>query len=297
MTGKDARQVAKGLGFLSPWLVGFLAFTLLPIALAFYYSFCEFSLLKPPLFIGTENYRELMRDQVFWVSMRNTLYYAMMALPAGLLVSLGLAMLLNVQMPGQALFRTIIFLPSLVPVVASAMLWLWLFNARLGLINTALAKLHLTGPGWLTDPSWAMPALVVMSLWGVGHTVVIYLAGLQDVPRELYEAAELDGAGLWGRMWHVTLPMLSPVIFFNLLLEMIHAFQIFASAFIISNGTVGPARSTLFYTLYLYFRGFQDFQMGYASAMAWILVIVVGALAAVFFKTSKSWVHYSGEGK
>ena len=290
MTGKDARQVAKGLGFLSPWLVGFLAFTLLPIALAFYYSFCEFSLLKPPLFIGTDNYRELMRDQVFWVSMRNTLYYAMMALPAGLLVSLGLAMLLNVQMPGQALFRTIIFLPSLVPVVASAMLWLWLFNARLGLINTALAKLHLTGPGWLTDPSWAMPALVVMSLWGVGHTVVIYLAGLQDVPRELYEAAELDGAGLWGRMWHVTLPMLSPVIFFNLIMSVIGVVQVFDVPYIMTQG--GPARATYFVSMYLRDRAFMDLRMGYASAIAWMMFLLVLALTAFAFWTSRRWVHY-----
>ena len=290
MTGKEARQVAKGLGFLSPWLVGFLAFTLLPIALAFYYSFCEFSLLKPPLFIGTENYRELMRDQVFWVSMRNTLYYAMMALPAGLLVSLGLAMLLNVQMPGQALFRTIIFLPSLVPVVASAMLWLWLFNARLGLINTALAKLHLTGPGWLTDPSWAMPALVVMSLWGVGHTVVIYLAGLQDVPRELYEAAELDGAGLWGRMWHVTLPMLSPVIFFNLVMAIIGALQVFDLPYIMTGG--GPVRRTYFIAMYLRDSAFQNLRMGYASAMAWVMLTIVLVLTGLAFWSSKHWVHY-----
>ena len=290
MNGKRVRQLAKGLAFLSPWMVGFLAFTLLPIALAFYYSFCEFSLLKTPMFIGADNYRELMRDEVFWISMRNTIYYASMALPMGLLVSLGLAMLLNVKMPGQAIFRTIIFLPSLVPIVASAMLWLWLFNARLGLINTALAKLHLTGPGWLTDPSWAMPALVLMSLWGVGYTVVIYLAGLQDVPKELYEAAELDGAGLWGRLWHVTLPMLSPVIFFNLIMAIIGVIQVFDVPYIMTQG--GPARATYFVSMYLRDRAFTDLRMGYASAIAWMMFVLVLALTGVAFWTSSRWVHY-----
>jgi multiple sugar transport system permease protein len=208
----------------------------------------------------------------------------------GLLVSLGLSMLLNVKMPGQAIFRTIIFLPSLAPVVASAMLWLWLFNARLGLINTALAKLHIEGPGWLTDPSWAMPALVLMSLWGVGYTVVIYLAGLQDVPKELYEAAELDGAGLWGRLWHVTLPMLSPVIFFNLILSLIGVVQVFDVPYIMTQG--GPARATYFVSMYLRDRAFQDLRMGYASAIAWMMFLLVLALTAAAFWTSKRWVHY-----
>jgi multiple sugar transport system permease protein len=290
MRRNDARQLVKGLAFLSPWMVGFLAFTLLPIALAFYYSFCEFSLLKAPMLIGADNYRELFRDEVFWISMRNTIYYASMALPMGLLVSLGLAMLLNVKMPGQAVFRTIIFLPSLVPIVASAMLWLWLFNARLGLINTALAKLHVTGPGWLTDPSWAMPALVLMSLWGVGYTVVIYLAGLQDVPKELYEAAELDGAGLWGRLWHVTLPMLSPVIFFNLIMAIIGVIQVFDVPYIMTQG--GPARATYFVSMYLRDRAFTDLRMGYASAIAWMMFVLVLALTGVAFWTSSRWVHY-----
>ena len=290
MTRRDLKQFGKGMAFCSPWLIGFLVFMLVPIALSFYYGLCEFTLLKPPVYIGNANYRELLNDPKFWLSLKNTLYYALMALPAGLLVSLGLAMLLNVQMPGQALFRTIIFLPSLVPVVASAMLWLWLFNARLGLINTALAKLHLTGPGWLTDPSWAMPALVVMSLWGVGHTVVIYLAGLQDVPRELYEAAELDGAGLWGRMWHVTLPMLSPVIFFNLIMAIIGVIQVFDVPYIMTQG--GPARATYFVSMYLRDRAFMDLRMGYASAIAWMMFLLVLALTAFAFWTSRRWVHY-----
>ncbi|HVK06329.1 MAG TPA: sugar ABC transporter permease, partial [Armatimonadaceae bacterium] len=203
MRGAEGRNLGKGLAFLSPWLMGFLVFTLLPVGLSFYYSLCDYSLLQPPLYVGAANYRDLMADPVFWKALKNTFWYALMALPAGMLVSLGLALLLNAPIGGQAIYRTIIFLPSLVPTVASAMLWLWLFNAKLGLINTLLGFVGIEGPGWLTTPEWAMPALALMSLWGVGHTVVIYLAGLQDVPRELYEAAELDGVGPVSRLMNV----------------------------------------------------------------------------------------------
>ena len=289
----ELKQFAKGMGFLSPWLVGFFVFTLLPIAMSFYYSVSDFSGIQPPMYIGAGNYRELMHDPVFWLSLKNTLYYASMALPAGLCVSLGLALLLNVRMPGQAIFRTVIFLPSIVPIVASAMLWLWLFNARLGLINTLLAKIHIAGPGWLTDPRWAMPSLALMSLWGVGYTVVIYLAGLQDVPIELYEAAELDGAGTWGRLWHVTLPLLSPVIFFNLIMALIGILQVFDIPYIMTQGE--PARATYFISMYLRDCAFQFLRMGYASAMAWMMLLIVLILTGVAFAASKRWVHYQGK--
>lgn len=293
MTRQELRSMAVGYAFLSPWIVGFLAFTLLPVGLSFYYSLCDYTLLQSPVFIGLENYSDLARDEVFWRSLFNTFYYAAMALPGGLLVSLGLAMLLNVKVPGQAVWRTIIFLPSLVPVVASAMLWMWLFNAKLGLINALLAKLGIEGPGWLTDPSWAMPALALMSLWGVGHAVVIYLAGLQDVPRELYEAAEIDGAGVWRRVWNVTLPMLSPVIFFNLVMAIIGTLQVFDVPYIMTGG--GPARATYFVTMYLYDNAFNYLQMGYASAMAWIMLLIVLALTGIAFWSSSRWVHYQGK--
>jgi multiple sugar transport system permease protein len=289
MPQRQLTQLAKGLGFLSPWLIGFLAFTLLPIALSFYYSLCDFSVIQSPMYIGAANYRELASDPVFWASLKNTSYYALMALPGGLCVSLGLAMLLNVKMPGQAIFRTIIFLPALVPIVASAMLWMWLFNARLGLINVVLAKLHITGPAWITDPAWAMPSLALMSLWGVGYTVVIYLAGLQDVPRELYEAAEIDGAGIWRRVWHITLPMLSPVIFFNLVLAIIGVVQVFDVPYIMTGG--GPARMTYFVSMYLRDCAFSYLRMGYASAMAWIMLLIVLLLTALAFWTSKHFEH------
>ncbi|HEX4054863.1 MAG TPA: sugar ABC transporter permease [Tepidisphaeraceae bacterium] len=296
---RELRQFGKGMAFLSPWLIGFLVFTLLPIAVSFYFSLCKFDLLQAPRFIGAHNYTDLLHDQTFWKATWNTFYYTAMALPAGLLVSLGLAMLLNVDIPGQAIWRTIIFMPSLVPIVASAMLWMWLLNPRLGLINVLLARLfallhlHVSTPPWLADPRWAMPALALMSLWGVGNAVVIYLAGLQDVPVELYEAAELDGAGVFGRIWHVTIPMVSPVIFFNLIMAIIGALQVFDVPYIMTNG--GPVHSTYFMSMYLYDNAFVYLQMGYASAIAWIMLLIVLALTGVAFWSSSRWVHYQGK--
>lgn len=282
------------MAFLSPWLIGFLAFTLIPVILSFYYSLCEYSLLQPPMFIGAENYRELARDGVFWQSLGNTLYFAAMIIPASLFLSLGLAMLLNVKIPGQSFFRTIIFMPSLVPIVASAMVWMWMLNGKYGMINHLLAKFGISGPSWLENPYWAMPALVMMSLWGVGYNVVVYLAGLQDVPRELYEAAEIDGAGIWGRLWHVTIPILSPVIFFNLIMSIIWVLQVLDIPYIMTpNG--GPARSTEFIAMYLYDNGFRFLRMGYASAIAWIMLLVILALTGIAFWSSKRWVHYQGK--
>jgi len=289
----ETRDFLRGMAFISPWLVGFLAFTLIPIGLSLYYSFCDYSLLQPPLFKGLANYRLLARDSVFWKVVFNTAIYALMALPLGMVVALGAAMLLNMKLRGQSIYRTIIFLPSLVPAVASAMLWLWLFNAKLGLINLALQKLGVSNPpGWLTDVRWAMPALVIMSFWGIGNSVIIYLAGLQDVPRELYEAASIDGANTARKIWHVTLPFISPVIFFNLIMGIIGTLQVFAVPYIMTQG--GPARSTYFYTMYLYDNAFNYLKMGYANAMAWIQLLIVLALTALAAWSSKRWVHYQG---
>lgn len=310
MTAIEQRRLRNGLAFLSLWIIGFLVFLLIPVCLSFYYSFCDYSLLQSPAFIGLSNYRELMADPVFWQSLRNTLSYASIALPAGLMVSLGLALLLNQKVVGQSFFRTMVFLPSLVPTVASAMLWLWLFNTKLGLLNTVLdtppfaalihginlllGLLHLppiqTPIGWLTDPTCALPALAFMSLWGVGQTVVIYLAGLQDVPKELLESAELDGANAIQRLWNVTLPMLSPVIFFNLIMAIIGSLQEFSVPYIMTGG--GPARATYFFTMYLYDNAFTYLKMGYASAMAWIQLAMVLLLTGLAFWSSKRWVHY-----
>jgi multiple sugar transport system permease protein len=292
MTRTDARNLAKGLAFVSPWLVGFSVFMAVPIGLSFYYSLCDYPLAKLPLYIGGDNYRRLVHDPLFWLSLRNTAYYAAMALPAGMAVSLGLALLLNAKLWGQGMFRTIIFLPSLIPSVASAMLWLWMFNSKLGLLNHLLALVGIHGPRWIADARWAMPSLALMSLWGVGNTVVIYLAGLQDVPLELIEAAEIDGAGRWRRLWNVTLPMLSPVIFFNLIMALIGTVQMLTVPYIMTQG--GPDNATYLYTMYLYDNAFHYVQMGYASAMAWIQLLIVLALTALAFWSSRRWVHYQG---
>jgi multiple sugar transport system permease protein len=291
----ETRELAKGMAFISPWVIGFAVFTLAPVCLCLYYSFCKFNLLTPPRWIGLDNYRTMLSDATFWQATRNTTVYTAMAVPAGTLVSLGLAMLLTVQIPGRAVWRAIIFLPSLVPTVAAAMVWMWLLNAKLGLVNIMIEKLGIDPPQWLADPAWALPALAFMSLWGVGNAVVIYLAGLQDVPRELYEAAELDGAGIWARMWHVTLPMLSPVIFFNLVVAIIGTLKYFDMPYIMSAIGLGPGHSAYVLSMYVYDNAFLYVKMGYAAALGWVLLLMVLLLTAVAFWSSKRWVHYEGK--
>jgi multiple sugar transport system permease protein len=292
-SGIGENRLGTGLAFLSPWLIGFAIFTAIPIGMAFYFSFCNYSLLDKPLWVGLDNYRDLMHDRWFWNALSVTGRYALMALPAGMFVSLGLAILLNQPIRSQAIYRTIIFLPSLVPVAASAMIWFWLFNTKLGLINYALSFLHIGPVGWLTSPNVALPALAFMSLWGVGYTVVIYLAGLQDVPKDLYEAAALDGATGWRRMWHVTLPMISPVIFFNLVIAIIGVFRIMDLPYIMTNG--GPANATQFIALYVYTNAFLYVRMGYASSMAFVQLIFILILTAIAFWSARHWVHYQGK--
>jgi len=295
MTKLERRNLFKGLAFLSPWLIGFAVFTLLPIILSFYFSLCDYSLLQTPVYRGAENYRTLATDPVFWQSMRVTAKFALLALPSGMILALILALLLNVKIRGQSIYRTIIFLPSLVPAVALAMIWLWLYNPKLGLINLGLRHLGVSSPpGWLSDPVWSLPALVLMSLWGVGNTVIIYLAGLQDVPADLYEAASLDGAGTLAKIWHVTIPSISPVIFFNLIIAIIGTVQQFTLPFIMTPSGQ-PARATYFYTMYLYDNAFSYLKMGQGSAMAWIQLLIILALTGIAFWTSKRWVYYQGK--
>ena len=304
MSTPARRRLLAGLGFTSLWIVGLGVFTLYPVIASLYYSFCDYSILQRPVWIGMENYRQLAGDEVFRVALRNTLFYAAVSVPLGVVVSLALALLLNCEVRGRAVFRTLFYLPSIVPVVASSMLWLWIFNGEYGLLNFVLAPVFaLWGgapPAWLGDPAWAKPALVLMSLWGVGNAMVIYLAGLQDVPKELYESAEIDGAGPVRRFWHITLPMISPVVYFNVIMGLIGAMQVFTQAFVLSSsisggdGTLGsPARSTLFYAVYLYSTAFQDLRMGYASAMAWIFFLIIAALTWIANAIADRRVHYS----
>ena len=293
MTRTDRRNLRNALLFLSPWIVGFAVFMLYPIAASVYFSFCDYSVLERPVWIGLENYTELLRDDIFWTSLVNTSYYAAVSLPLGMLVALALAILLNAKVRGLAVYRTIFFLPSILPVVAMSILWLWIFNGQYGVLNYTLGLVGVPSrvlPTWLDSKAWAMPALILMGLWGVGYSVVIYLAGLQDVPVSLYESAEIDGASWWQKTVHITLPMLSPVIYFNLVMGIIGTFQIFAQPYIMTQG--GPERATTFYTLYLYNRAFEDLRMGYASAMAWILFVIILVLTLLATKLSQRHVHY-----
>lgn len=301
-------ELATGLLFVSPWLVGFLAFMAAPIAMSLYYSFTDYPVLEPPVWIGLENYRSMLGDPIFWRTMWNTTLYAALAVPIGTLAALCVAWLLNQGTRGQSVFRAAVFVPSLVPLVASAMIWMWLFNGELGLINAGLdwagarldgvasalglAEPGLRGPNWLGDKGWAMSALVIMSLWSIGNSVVIYLAALQDVPTSLYEAADLDGMGPLTRFLNVTIPMISPVILFNVIMAIIGSWQVFAVPYIMTAG--GPEYATYFYTMYLYDNAFQYQKMGYASAMAWVQLLIILALTGLTFLVSRRYVHYRG---
>jgi multiple sugar transport system permease protein len=306
-----------GMAFAAPYLVGMVVFLFFPLAMSLYYSFCDYSMLQPPLWIGWDNYRHLVTDDTFHIALINTLIYAAISVPCTLAWSVLLALLLNRQIRSQAAYRTIIFLPTLIPLVATGIIWNWLFNSDSGLINYFLQPIlgtiggilaHIAGwlgassaaqlawrdtsaPAWLGDPHWAMAAIIFVSFWGVGQTVVIFLAGLQDIPKELYEAAEIDGATGWGRLWRVTLPMLSPVIFFNLIMGIIGSWQFFDIPYVMTGG--GPGRATLFYSLYLFNAAFNELRMGAASAMAWILFLIIMAFTALAFWSARKWVHYS----
>ena len=289
------RNQGNGLLFAAPWLLGFLVFIAYPIVASLYYSFCSYDAIRPPHWVGLQNYQRMFtEDDLFWRSLWNTLYMVLFGLPLGLAAALGIALLLNQKLRGMAFYRTLFYLPSITPVVASSILWLWLLNPDMGLVNLGLQKLAVhSPPSWLTDPAWAKPALILMGLWGAGGSMVIYLASLQDVPESLYEAASLDGAGRLQQFRHVMLPMISPVILFNLIMGLIGTFQYFTQAYVMTNG--GPEDSTTFYALHLFNRAFQDFKMGYASAMAWVLFVVALICTAVVFRSSARWVYYAGE--
>jgi multiple sugar transport system permease protein len=291
MTPRAKRDLRNGLLFVAPWIVGFGGFLLYPICQSLYWSFCEYSVLEPAQWIGAANYSDLARDEVFWKALANTLLYAAFALPLGLFVSLSLAILLNSGVRGMTIFRTIFFLPALVPMVALAIIWLWLFNGENGVLNHCLSLIGIVGPPWLTDPSWSKPALTLMSGWSVGHAMVIYMANLQDVPEQLYEAAEIDGAGYFRKLRHITIPIISPVILFNLVMGIIGTLQFFAVPYVLSpQGS--PARSIYFITMYLYDNAFPYLRMGYASSMAWILFVIIFGLTMLALRMSRRHVHY-----
>ncbi len=281
------------LAFISPWILGFLAFFVYPLLLSLFYSFTEYNLLQPPKWVGLQNYSSLTKDSHYLNAVGNTVYFVVFSVPLGVLTAFIIAFLLNQQLRLRVLLRMIFYIPIVVPISATAILWMWIFNSNWGLLNNLLALIGIQGPSWLGSPSWSKPSLIIMQLWLVGGSVLIFLAALQDVPRALYDAAMVDGANAIRRVWHVTIPMLTPAILFSLLTGLIAAFQTFANAWIMTDG--GPIRSTEFYVLYLYDNGFRFFRMGYASAMAWILFGVVVVVTVILFRTSARWVYYGGE--
>ncbi len=294
---RKAAETRAGYAFLAPWLLGFVLLTAGPMIASLYLAFTNYNLFTSPEWVGIENFQRLFQDPNYIQAWKVTALYALIGTPLKLVSALAVAMLLNNSHRGQGFYRSAFYAPSLIGAsVSIAIVWKAMFIDN-GIVDRAGQTLGLPAGGWVGDPGRTLPMLILLTIWQFGAPMVIFLAGLKQIPTELYEAASVDGAGPVRKFLKITLPMLSPVLFFNLLLETIHAFQIFASAFIISSGTGGPARSTLFYTLYLYFRGFRDFQMGYASAMAWVLVLVVGAISFVMFRTQNRWVHYSGESK
>lgn len=295
LTRSERKALRNGLLFTSPWIIGFLAFRVYPFFASLYYSFTFYPILDRPKWVGLDNYINLFDDPRFLTSLYNTSYYALGAVPLATVVGIGLAMLLNTKVRGLSFFRTIYFLPSITPVVATAIVWLWMFDPINGVINYMLDLVGIHGPGWMGSPQWSKPALILMSMWGVGGAVVIYLASLQDVPRELLEAAELDGANSGQKIRHVTLPMISPVILFNVITGIIGAFQYFTEAFVMTGGTGSPADSTLMMSIYLYQSAFQYFKIGYASAQAWMLFLIVIAFTVVLFRVSGRLVYYGGK--
>lgn len=277
---------------ISPWLIGFLGLSLGPIVASLYLSFTQYDMANPAVWIGPENYVRLVRDPLIGQSLKVTGLWVLGGLPLRLAVAFFLAVLMNQKIPGAGFFRTVYYLPSVVSGVAVAIVWMWLLQPQFGIVNYFLRLVGLEGPRWLSSPTWALPGFILMSLWSTGSTMVIFLAGLQGIPVELHEAADIDGAGRLRRFFVITIPLMTPVILFNLIMGIISAFQVFTQAFVMTNG--GPANATLFYMLYLYRVAFQYSQMGYASAMAWVLFLIVLALTLVVFRSSGRWVYYEG---
>jgi multiple sugar transport system permease protein len=279
--------------FIAPWLLGFLIFVLLPMVASLFFSFTRYNALNPPQWIGFKNFGLLADDPIFWKSMRVTFLYTAISVPLGMVVSLFLAMLLNLRVPGMRAIRTIYYLPSILPAVVTGLVWVWLFSVDFGLLNYILYLLTgLKGPNWLGSERWVMPATIISGLWGIGGGVLILLAALQNVPQELYEAAELDGAGVIARFFNVTLPMISSVVLYNLIIGIIGSLQTFARIYVLTGG--GPNYASYFYNLYIYDNAFSYLKLGLASAQAWILFVIIMILTYLALRTSGRWVYYAG---
>jgi multiple sugar transport system permease protein len=291
---REMRRNLEGWAFASPWIVGFILFTAGPMLASAVMALMKWDLLTSPTFVGLENFRRAAwGDPLVWQSIRITTLYAVVSVPLNIVLGLGLALMLNSGIRGLRFYRTAYFLPSVLSGVAVALLWRWVFENQFGLANTMLSYVGLRGPNWLGDGTWALPSLILMNIWAIGGGMIIYLAGLQGIPTELYEAAEVDGANWWRRLWTITLPLVTPALFFQLVIGVIQALQVFTQPYVMTGG--GPYNSTLFFVLYLYQNAFQFFQMGYASALAWILFFYILVLTLVIFRSGDFWVHYEGQ--
>ena len=279
--------------FILPWLIGFLVFTAGPMLASLYISFTRWEIVTPSQWVGLGQYVKLFRDDRFYLSLYNTAYYVFLGVPLHLFLALLAALAMNLNLRGIRIFRTLYYVPSITPVVANSILWLWIFHPQWGLANAFLQTLGLEGLYWLQDPKLSKPSFIIMSFWSIGGQMVILLAALKGISRTYYEAAEIDGANVMRQFRHITLPLLTPALFFNLILAIIGAFQVFAQAFIMTEG--GPSYSTLFYVLYLYRMAFENFRMGYASAMAWVLFVIILLFTLLQFRVSDLWVFYEGE--
>jgi multiple sugar transport system permease protein len=297
LTARQRREEREGYAYLAPWLIGFFAFTAMPIAASIVLSFTRYSVLRPPEFLGLENFRRALGggDRLMWPSIGRSFYYALLNVPTRVVGALLVAILLNQGLRLTAFWRTLFFLPSLTPSVATAYVWRWILNSEIGVLRLAFDLVGLDMPRWLGSMEWAIPSLVMMGLWSTvgGSSMIIFLAGLQDVPQELLEAAEIDGAGRWRKFRHITVPMLSPVIFFNLIMGLIRALRVFDTAYIATAG--GPGYATWFISLHIYDTAFVSFDMGYAAALSWILAVIIVVMTMFQFRLSRGWVYYQGE--
>lgn len=293
---RTTRETLAFYGFISPWIVGFVVFTAIPMGASLWLSFTNWDSFQTPDFVGWDNYTKLLfADPLFWKALGNTLYFAVISVPLSLLLGLGLANLLAKPFRGARFFRTVIYLPALVPLVAAAMIFRWLLAPQSGPINGFLALFGIQGPAWLLDANWVIPAIIMLSVWQVGAGTILLIAALQGVPVELYEAARLDGASPTQQFWRISVPMITPILFFNLITGMIAAFQVFSQVYVLTDGTSGPNNASLMLVPYVYDNAFRFYNMGYASALAWVLFLIILAFSAVIMRSSRAWVFYESE--
>ncbi|TKJ47207.1 ABC transporter permease [Candidatus Aerophobetes bacterium Ae_b3a] len=291
----ERSRLRNGLLFALPWLIGISIFYLYPIAGTLYHSFFEYPVFSPPTFTGFLNYETLLNDELFWITVYNSIYYTCMYVPLAVIVSIFLALILNMKIrKGISFYRMVYYMPCIVPMVGASLLWMWIFNAHFGLLNTFLRMIGINGPGWLASATWSKPSLVLMALWLLGPGIIIYLSALQDVPQQLHDVAEIDGANWVQRLRYITLPMLTPIILFDIIISLTLALQTFTRIYIMTRG--GPANSTLLFGLYIYRTAFAYLNMGYACALAWVFFILVFIVTILIFKSSAKWVYYGGEG-